>query len=70
MRLDPAERRRIIQLVRKGHGRPKNLSDRERRELAGLVHKMEPRAFVDTATKRLTGISLPGSRDRADHKHG
>jgi hypothetical protein len=69
-RLEPAERRRVIQLVRQGRGRPKNLSDRERRELAQLVHKMEPREFVNTATKRLTGVSLPGSGDRSGHKRG
>lgn len=70
MRLDPDERRRVIQLVRKGRGRPSNLSDRERRELARLVQKMEPRVFVDSATKRLTGVSLPGSGDRSKRKHG
>jgi hypothetical protein len=69
-RLEPDERRRVIRLVRQGRGRPSNLSDRERRELARLVQKMEPREFVDTATKRLTGFSLPGSRDRSSRKHG
>lgn len=73
MKLEPAERRRIIVLVRQGHGRPRNLSDRERRELARLVQKMEPRQFVNTATKRLTGVSLPGSggsQDRSGGKRG
>jgi hypothetical protein len=69
LRLEPAERRRVIQLVRQGRGRPRNLSDRERRELARLLQKMEPRDFVNTATKRLTGVSLPGSRDRSGDKH-
>lgn len=68
-RLEPAERRRLIYLVRRGRGRPRNLSDRERRELARLVQKMEPREFVNTATKRLTGVSLPGWGDRSDAKH-
>ena len=73
LRLEADERRRLIQLVRRGRGRPKNLSDRERRELAELVQKMEPRQFVSTATRRLTGVSLPrshGSRDRSGSKHG
>ena len=70
VRLEPDERRRLIQLVRKGRGRPGNLSERERRELAELVQKMEPREFVNTATKRLTGVSLPGSGDRSGRKHG
>ena len=69
-RLEPDERRRVIRLVRRGRGRPSNLSDRERRELALLVQKMEPREFVNTATKRLTGVSLPGSGDRSGRKHG
>ena len=70
MRLEPDERRRVIQLVRQGRGRPKNLSDRERRELSRLVQKMEPREFANTATKRFTGMSLPGSGDRSRRKHG
>ena len=70
MKLEPAERHRMLVLVRQGRGRPRNLSERERRELARLVQKMEPRDFVNTATKRLTGVSLPGSGDRSGRKHG
>ena len=46
MRLDAPERRRLIELVRIGRGRRRNLSESEREELAGLVAKMEP---VETA---------------------
>lgn len=70
LRLEPDERRRLIELVRRGRGRPKNLSEREQRELARLVQKMEPREFVNTAAKRLTGLSVPGSRGSRDRPGG
>ncbi len=62
LKLEPAERRRVIQLVRKGHGRPSHLSDRERRELARLVEKAEPRLFMGNAVKRAAGFRTKGSR--------
>ena len=58
--LEPQERRRVLELVRQGHGRPSHLTERERRELARLVQKAEPREFVRAATKK-AGIPLPGS---------
>ncbi len=55
-KLDPHERRRIVELVRRGRGRPRNLSERERRELARLVEKAEPRTFLSSAAKRAVGL--------------
>jgi hypothetical protein len=52
-RLEPHERRRVIELVRRGRGRPGRLTPRERRELATLVAKAEPRLFATTAAKKL-----------------
>jgi hypothetical protein len=58
-RLQPAERRRLIQLVRSSRGRKGNLSDAERRELAGLLSKLEPRAFAGAAADKLSPVPLP-----------
>jgi hypothetical protein len=60
-KLDAQERHRVLELVRRGHGRPRNLSERDRRELSRLVDKAEPREFVKTAGKRMVGIR--GRRD-------
>ena len=59
-KLEPQERRRIVELVRRGRGRPANLSDRERRELQRLLEKVEPREFVGSAVKRVVGFGIPG----------
>lgn len=60
-KLEPHERRRIVELVRRGRGRPSHLSERERRELSRLVQKAEPREFVRVAVRKVSGIPLPGS---------
>lgn len=60
-KLEPYERRRIVELVRRGRGRTSNLTERERRELARLLEKTEPRMFVGTAMKKLVGVPLPRS---------
>jgi hypothetical protein len=41
-RLTGKERKRMVEIVRSSKGRPSNLSDRERRELRGLLGKVEP----------------------------
>lgn len=64
-KLNPQERHRIVELVRQGRGRPRNLSERERRELARLIEKAEPRAFMGTAAKRLVGVGRKGHGDKA-----
>ena len=51
LRLDTEERHRVIELVRKGRGRPSRLTLRERRELQRLVAKAEPRLFARSAAR-------------------
>jgi hypothetical protein len=62
-KLEPSERRRMLELVRRGRGRPRNLSDRDRRELARLVEKAQPRQFMGTAVKRFVGVGGRGKHD-------
>jgi hypothetical protein len=59
VRLRPAERRRLIELVRSSRGRKGNLTEAERRELAGLLSKIEPRAFAGAAVDKLSPVPLP-----------
>jgi hypothetical protein len=58
-RLDPQERRRLIELLRKGRGRSANLSVAERDDLQALIAKTEPRLFAGTAADLLSPIPLP-----------
>jgi hypothetical protein len=58
-RLDGVERRRLIQLVRLGRGRRRNLTPEERDELAELIAKIEPRLFVGRAADKLSPVPLP-----------
>ena len=60
--LEPDERRRVLELVRRGRGRPRNLSDRDRRELAGLLEKARPREFVSSAVKQFVGVRGKGEK--------
>ncbi len=62
VKLEPHERRRLLELIRQGRGRPSNLSARERRELSDLLAKAEPRAFVNLAAQKVTGFSVPGGK--------
>jgi hypothetical protein len=57
--LEPAERRRLVELVRQGRGRRRNLSDAEREELALLVAKAEPRRFAGLVADKLSPVRLP-----------
>lgn len=59
-KLEPQERRRVAELVRRGRGRPSNLSERDRRELSRLIEKAEPREFLGSAMKRLVGFGPRG----------
>jgi hypothetical protein len=59
MRLDAGERRRLVELVRTGRGRPSKLSDAERAELRELVAKAEPRLFAGTVADALSPLPLP-----------
>ena len=58
-RLDPHERRRLVELVRKGRGRRDSLPEDERVELAALVAKADPRRFVGMAADKLSPVPLP-----------
>ena len=61
-KLEPHERRRVVQLVRRGRGRPRNLTERDRRELARLVEKAQPREFARSAMKRVVGVAPRGHK--------
>jgi hypothetical protein len=63
-RLEPHERRRLIELARAGRGRPGTLSRRQREELRQLVAKIDPKAFVGEAAERFSPVPLPRRRRR------
>src|SRR5215213_4793704 len=58
-RLEPQERRRLVELIRKGRGRRNGLPEDERAELATLVAKAEPRRFVGMTADKLSPVPLP-----------
>lgn len=58
-RLDSSQRRRLIALARKSHGRPGSLGTSERTELVALLAALEPRLFVGSAVKKLSPVPLP-----------
>jgi hypothetical protein len=58
-KLEPGERRRLVDLVRRGRGRPRNLSAEERSELSMLVAKAEPRLFAGLVADKLSPVRLP-----------
>ena len=58
-RLDAAERRRLLDLMKLTRGRAGNLSAKERDELTALVAKMEPRLFAGMAADKLSPVPLP-----------
>jgi hypothetical protein len=57
--LEPDERRRLIELVRKGRGRRVNLTQSEQRELTALIAKVEPKRFALLAADKLSPIPVP-----------
>jgi hypothetical protein len=57
--LEPSERRRLVELVREGRGRPSRLAPAEASELRTLVGKLQPRLFAGTAASRLSPVPLP-----------
>lgn len=58
-RLEPAERRRLIELVRRSRGGRGDISPEEREELASLVARVEPRLFAGLAADKLSPVPLP-----------
>jgi hypothetical protein len=69
-RLTPAERRRLVVLMRRGRGRPSNLNTRDRRDLAALIAKVEPRAFAGAAADKLSPVPLPDRVVRGKQANG
>ena len=67
-KLEPQERRRLVELLRRGRGRPQNLSARDRDELAALIDKAEPRLFAGVAAEKLSPVPLPHSFVRGRQK--
>ncbi len=59
LRLTPAERHRLIDLIRIARGRPSRLSTADREELADLVAKLEPRLLAGEAVDRISPVPLP-----------
>jgi hypothetical protein len=61
--LTPRQRRRLLELIRKGPG----MTDKQKQELRRLVHKMEPRAFAGSAAERLSPLPLPRRLTKAKY---
>jgi hypothetical protein len=59
LRLTPAERRRVLELVRIGRGRRRNLTVREQGELSRLIAKAEPRQLAGEAIDAVSPVKLP-----------
>ena len=59
VRLAPAERRRLVMLVRIARGRPSTLTTAQREELSALVARLEPRILAAEAVDRLSPVPLP-----------
>ncbi len=58
-KLEPQERRRLVELLRTGRGRPRNLGAAEQDELRELVAKAEPRLFAGLVADELSPVKLP-----------
>jgi hypothetical protein len=67
-KLSGDERRRLVQLVRRGRGRPGKLTAEERDELGRLVSKAEPRIFAGEVADKLSPIPLPRRLVRGPRK--
>ncbi len=58
-RLTPAERRRLVHLVRTGRGRRDRLTDKEHAELERILATLEPRRLFGDAAGKLSPVPLP-----------
>jgi hypothetical protein len=58
-RLSPAERRRLLALIKVGRGRTNRLTARERNELEALLAKLEPRRLFGDAAGKLSPVPIP-----------
>jgi hypothetical protein len=68
-KLDATERRRFVELLRKGRGRTSALSADERDELQRLVAKAEPRLFVGSVADKLSPVPLPRRLVQGPKRH-
>jgi hypothetical protein len=55
-KLNGAQRRRLVALVRQARGRPSSLGEAERHELGALLATLEPRLFIGSAVVRLSPV--------------
>jgi hypothetical protein len=62
-KLSPKERRRLVTLVKGTRGIPSNLTPAARIELEGLIAKVEPKVFAQTATHMFSPLPI-GRRGR------
>ena len=67
--LSPQERRRLLELVRIGRGRRRNLSEAEREELHELIVKLHPREFAAHAAQKLSPVPIPKTVVRRVGRH-
>jgi hypothetical protein len=59
--LQPDERRRLLQLARRGRG----MSGPQREELRGLLAKLDARGFAGSTVARLSPVPVPRRLTRA-----
>jgi hypothetical protein len=58
-KLEPAERRRLMALIRRAGARRGHLSAGDRAELNRLVAKADPRMFAGLVAQRFSPVPLP-----------
>jgi len=58
-KLEPSERTRLLALLRQARGRPSTLARSDRDELASLLARMEPQAFLGSAIRRISPVPVP-----------
>lgn len=63
-RLEPADRARLGELLKKSQGMPNRLSAKERADVRGLVAKLEPAAFAKSIVPIGRRAVMKGRRPR------
>lgn len=63
-RLEPADRARLAELLKKSQGMPNRLSAKERADVRGLVAKLEPAAFARSIVPIGRRAVMKGRRGR------
>ena len=58
-KLSPAERARLLALLRQARAHPRAITRDERTELLELIARMEPHVFLGTAVKRASPVPVP-----------